>query len=55
MKVYTDIDGFEYWYDRLYRCWFAARVDADGNLGPTVDAYTKRDIVEFCKEQAVAQ
>ena len=55
MKIHTDIEGFEYWYDRAYRCWFAAPVDADGNLGPTVDAYTKRDIVELCKEQAAAQ
>jgi len=49
MKIYTDIEGFEYWYDRAYRCWFAAPVDADGNLGPTVDAYTKREIVELIR------
>jgi len=54
MKIYTNIEGFEYWYDRSYRCWFAARVDAEGNLGQTVDAYTKPEIVEIIK-QAAAQ
>jgi len=49
VKIYTDIEGFEYWYDRSCRCWFAARVDAEGNLGPTVDAYTKQEIVEIIR------
>lgn len=37
--------GHEFWYDRAYRCWFAAKVDKDGNLGPSVDAFTKREIL----------
>lgn len=35
----------EFWYDTTYRVWFAAHVDAEGNLGPSIDAATREEIV----------
>lgn len=49
MKVHRDIPGVEYWYDPHCRCWFAARVDSVGNLGPSVNAYTRREILRLIK------
>ena len=52
MKIYTlQIDdaerkaSYEYWYDRSTRVWYAAEVDAEGNLGETIHEYTKREII----------
>lgn len=44
MKIHHDIVGVEYWYDPHYRCWFVCTVDSDGNLGPSQDAYTRKEI-----------
>lgn len=51
-KIYHDIPGVEYWYDCYVKCWFAATVDKEENLGPTSDAYTKTEIIEIAKELA---
>jgi hypothetical protein len=50
MKIHKDIPGVEYWWDHYVRTWYAATVDSKGNLGPTVDAYTKREIIKLAKE-----
>jgi hypothetical protein len=55
MKIHKRGDC-EYWYDRSYRCWFAGKVDSDGNLvdrvdnygipaDSTINAYTKKEII----------
>lgn len=44
MKIYTK-DDWQYWYDRSYRCWFAARYDLQGNqLGDSIFAYSKKQL-----------
>lgn len=41
-------NGCEYWYDRHYRCWFAAKViSSAGDLGPSINAFTKKEIIEM--------
>lgn len=47
MKVYRDRRGYEYWYDRQWRVWLAAKVDSGGNLSNTIQAYTKREIMDM--------
>lgn len=38
-------ERIEYWYDPSTRCWWAIKVDAEGNqVGAALDAYTKREI-----------
>lgn len=49
-KIYKDVPGVEYWYDRRTRAWYAASVDANGNLRESVDAYTKREIKLIAEE-----
>ena len=52
MKIYTmahDGRNYEYWYDRQYRVWYAAEIDKDGNLGDSINAYTKGWIVDYIK------
>lgn len=47
MKVHK-LQDCQYWYDRAFRCWFAARFDCEGNqVGECVDAYTKAEIVQL--------
>lgn len=52
MKIYTMAHAgrnYEYWYDRQYRVWYAAEIDNEGNLGESINAYTKGWIVEYIK------
>lgn len=47
MKIYTRIaDGskHEYWYDRSYRAWYAARIDENDDLGEAINDYTREGI-----------
>lgn len=48
MNIYTryaDGSKHEYWYDRSYRTWYAARVNEEtGDLYDTIDSYRKVDI-----------
>tara|TARA_R110000772_G_scaffold263632_1_gene383492 strand:+ start:222 stop:437 length:216 start_codon:yes stop_codon:yes gene_type:complete len=45
MKIYRPYPNVEYWYDPAYRCWFAIRVDAEGNqVGESKDAHSRDDI-----------
>jgi len=48
MKV-RELNGCEYWYDPSCRVWFAARVDKEGNLGPSIDAATRGEIEDLIK------
>lgn len=46
MKIHT-YKNWQYWYDRAYRCWFAIRVDSNGNqVGDCIDAYDKDGILK---------
>jgi len=45
MKIRV-LNGCEYWYDTKYRVWYAARLDAQGNLGPAIDCYSKADVID---------
>lgn len=52
MKIYNithEGRTYQYWYDRSYRTWFAAEVDAEGNLGESRDDYTKWGILNTIK------
>ena len=52
MKIYTmahDGRNYEYWYDRQYRVWYGAEIDKNGNLGESINAYTKGWIVDYIK------
>lgn len=52
MKIYTLVHAgrnYEYWYDRQYRVWYAAEIDNEGNLGDSINAYTKGWVVEYIK------
>ncbi len=45
MKIYYGLNGWEYWYDRTTRCWWAAIFDADKNqVGDAINTYTKAEI-----------
>ena len=50
MKIYVhhtfeNHDRIELWYDRAYRCWWAARFDRDGfQIDDAVDGYTREDV-----------
>ena len=45
-KLYHEIKGVEYWYDRHERCWYVMRIDQEGNqIGNSINAYTKREIL----------
>jgi hypothetical protein len=46
MKVYQGNSGWQYWYDRPTRSWWAAIFDAEGNqTNEAVFAYTKEEIL----------
>ena len=46
--IIRNIGNFQYWYDKHYKCWFAATYDADGNqLSAAIDAYTKDEIIKY--------
>lgn len=56
MKVYrinTSGREYEYWYDPQYRAWYAAEVDQYGNLGESVNEYTKDDILKTIRSGMV--
>lgn len=58
MKIYTLAHAgrnYEYWYDRQYRVWYAAEIDAEGNLGESVNAYTKGWVVDYIKRGFVPE
>ena len=45
MKIYYGLNGWQYWYDRMTRAWWAAIFDAEGNqVGDAIHAYTKAEI-----------
>ena len=45
MKIYKQ-GSWQYWYDKAYRCWFAAQFDTDGNqIGDSINAYSKQEIL----------
>lgn len=45
MKIHTYKD-WQYWYDRAYRCWFAMRIDINGNqVGDCINSGTKCGIL----------
>jgi len=49
MKIYdlwADGNNHEFWYDRSIGCWYACRVDRNGNLGDSINAYTKGEIMD---------
>lgn len=47
-KSRSDGSPHEFWYDRHIRCWFAAKVvSEEGDIGPTVDAYTREEIISL--------
>ena len=50
MKIHRDIKGTEYWYDPQCHCWFGAKVDQEGNITNTLDAYKKEDIKTILKK-----
>lgn len=45
MRVHRDIPGVEFWYNPNTRAWYAATVDAGGNLGESVNAYTRQEVL----------
>ena len=52
-KIYTDVPGAQYWYDRHTRCWWAMAIDSVGNqLGPG-DHHSKKDGIRLAAERLV--
>ncbi len=45
MKIRATPHGTEFWYDRHTRCWWARRIDPEGNqIGDAEHAYTRGEI-----------
>ena len=53
MKVYKlKNTQWQYWYDRSYRCWFAAEFDKEGNqLATAIDAYSLDELLDCIRIQ----
>jgi len=48
MNIYHAAGGWQYWYDRSTRCWWAAQFDGDGyQQGDAEHAYTRAEIEEL--------
>lgn len=55
MKIYRDIPGWEYWYDRTRnggRSWWGMRVDPEGNqLGEAIYYHLKSSLLAEISER----
>lgn len=47
------IEHWEYWYDRSYKCWFAAETDENGDLTDkeSLNAYHREDIELYIRRE----
>lgn len=47
MKVY-ELAHWQYWYDRTYKCWYAAEFNTKGDqVSECIDSYTKTEIIDL--------
>lgn len=52
-KIATGGREYEFWYESTHKCWYAAEVDQYGNLGESIQEYSKDQIIESIRRGSV--